>query len=105
MVLDLAEAAGSTTDAERVARVEAAIGEGQALMTALRAADYGKWRGFYTDGDWLVDVPLTLEITQAYLDQIKGVRVVPENLLIRVEDGGFGYHMITAYQGTQQVQF
>jgi hypothetical protein len=105
MVLDLAAAADSTTEAERMFRVQAALNEGQALMDALRAADYGKWSGFYTDGDWLLDVPLTLTITQAYLDQLKGVGPVPENLLIRVEDGGFAYHMITAYQGTQQVTF
>ncbi len=70
----------------------------------MEAADYGKWKGFYAQGDWLLDVPLTLNLARAYLGQLKG-QPAPENVLIRARDRGFAYHMITAYQGSQQVQF
>jgi hypothetical protein len=30
---------------------------------------------------------------------------VSENTIIRARDGGLAYQMITAYQGTQSVQF
>ena len=71
---------------------------------ALRAAEYDKWKGFYTAGDWLLNTPLTLALARTYLDQLEG-RPVSENTIIRARDTGFAYQMITAYQGTQLVQF
>jgi hypothetical protein len=85
-------------------KLQSAIQECQAALQAMRKAEYGKWRGFYTKGDWLLDTPRTLLLAQAYLDKLEG-RAVPENAIIRGNDAGFAYHMITAYQGTQAVQF
>ena len=68
----------------------------------MKAAECGKWKNFYTSGDWLLNTPLTLAIEHAYLDQLEG-RPVSEEVLIRVEDTGFPYHMITGDQGTQTV--
>jgi hypothetical protein len=64
----------------------------------------GKWAGFYTRGDWLVDVPLMLNLARAYMGQLNGNRM-DQNVMVRAQDGGFAYHMITGYQGTQKVQF
>jgi Glycosyl hydrolase family 115 len=104
MLLDVAKAARAASTAGRARLVTAALNEGHQIQEALDAADYGKWTGFYTDGDWLLDVPLTLNLEKAYLGHLKG-RGVNENTMIRAQDGGFAYYMITAYQGTQKVQF
>jgi len=104
MMLDVAKAAQADSKSERIALVSSALDEGEQIEKALRAADYGKWAGFYTDGDWLLDVPLTLNLERAYIRQLQG-QAVSENAMVRAQDGGFAYHMITAYQGTQKVQF
>lgn len=104
MLMNVAKAAQTTSTADRINLVGSALREGEALQEALDAADYGKWAGFYTDGDWLLDVPLTVNLERAYLRQLKGGGM-DENVMIRAQDGGFAYYMITAYQGTQQVEF
>lgn len=104
MLLDIAKATKTQSTSDRIALITSAVGEGEALEQALAAADYGKWAGFYTDGDWLVDVPLTVNLEKAYLSQLHG-HGMDENVMIRAQDGGFAYYMITAYQGTQAVQF
>lgn len=103
MLEAVAEATTSSSPNEKKLKIEAAIREGEATEAALETADYGKWRGFYTDGDWLVDVPRTLALLRAYQDQLNGMPV-PENAVIRANDYDYGYWMITAYQGTQQVK-
>ncbi|MGH9447799.1 MAG: hypothetical protein ACRD3O_19060, partial [Terriglobia bacterium] len=104
MMLDIAKAAQTISTADRIALVSSARAEAEQIENSLHAADYGKWAGFYTRGDWLLDVPLTLNLERAYIGQLKG-HGISENVLVRAEDGGFAYHMITAYQGTQSVQF
>jgi hypothetical protein len=104
MMLDIAKATQTTATPDRITLIRSALGEGEKIEEALHAADYGKWAGFYTDGDWLLDVPLTLSLERAYLSQLKG-KAMPENVMVRAQDGGFAYHVITAYQGTQSVQF
>jgi hypothetical protein len=104
MMLDVAKAAQTTSTPDRIALVRSALGEAEEIEKALDAADYGKWAGFYTDGDWLLDVPLTINLERAYIRQLQG-HGMPENATVRAQDGGFAYHMITAYQGTQSVQF
>jgi hypothetical protein len=42
--------------------------------------------------------PLTME------SQLNGNRM-DQNVTVQAHDGGFAYHMIAAYQGTQKVQF
>jgi hypothetical protein len=107
MMLDVAKAAetaGATGRIAPIGLIESALGEAEAVEKALHAADYGKWTGFYTRGDWLLDLPLTINLERAYMGHLKG-KATPENTLVRAEDEGFAYHMITAYQGTQTVQF
>ncbi len=104
MLEAIAEAALSSSTGDKLSKIKIAITEGEALEAVLEAADYGKWQHYYTNGDWLLDVPRTLALARAYEDKLIG-RPAPENAVIRARDGGFAYWMITAYQGTQQVQF
>jgi hypothetical protein len=104
MMEDVAEAAETDSAPRRRELIRSAIGEDEAIEAALHAADYGKWKGFYTKGDWLEDVPLTLNLEEAYLRRLEG-HSMNLNTLIRAQDGGFAYYMITAYQGTQKVEF
>ncbi len=104
MLEEVTEAALAATQEDRLAHIEKASSEAAATEGVLRAADYGKWEGFYIDGDWLLDLSRTRALLAAYLDKLEG-RPVPENAIVRAQDGGFAYHMITAYQGTQEVKF
>ena len=104
MVIDLAEAMQAADKAGKIAKIQAAIKEGEAASVAMRAAEYGKWKGFYTEGDWLLDNPRTLALARTYIDSLEG-RPVSENAIIRAKDNGFAYFRITAYQGTQAIQF
>lgn len=104
MLMDVAKAVASASTGERIALIRSALAEGEEIEKSLRAADYGKWAGFYTDGDWLLDVPLTLNLERESLRQMEG-HGMDENVLVRAQDSGFAYHMITAYQGTQEVQW
>jgi GNAT superfamily N-acetyltransferase len=78
--------------------------EGAKLQDAVRAADYGKWEGYYTAGDWLVDVPATIALMKAYQGRLEG-REVLEHVLLWAKDGSLAYTMIKAYQGAQRDQF
>jgi hypothetical protein len=100
MVIDLAEMSQATDAATRIAKLKAAIADTEAAQVALHSAEYGKWKDFYTAGDWLVDGPRTLALERAYLDKLEG-RPVPQNAIVRAKDTGFAYARITAYQGTQ----
>jgi hypothetical protein len=104
MLMHLAQAAADLHGAGQASQMHAAIAEGEKLQDALRAADYGKWKNFYTTGDWLLDVPLTMALMRAYQGKLEG-KEVPENLLVRAEDAALGYSMIKAYQGDQHDQF
>ena len=102
MVLKLAEMQQSKATPTKIALLEDAIAAGVEAQRALDAADYGKWKNFYTAGDWLLNTPLTLDLERAYLGHLEG-RPVDPNVVTRARDTGFAYHMITAYQGTQTV--
>jgi hypothetical protein len=102
MLVDLAEMAQASGKSDKVAKLRAAIRDCEDAQNALRAAEYGKWKGFYSAGDWLLNTPLTLALARTYLDQLEG-RPVSQEVIIRAKDTGFAYHMITAYQGTQSV--
>jgi hypothetical protein len=104
MVMDLAEMAQAEGKTDKITKLQAAIAEGEAGARALDAADYGKWKGYYDNGDWLLDTPLTLALCRTYLDSFQG-RPLSQDTIIRARDGGLAYWMITAYQGTQSVQF
>jgi hypothetical protein len=104
MLVNLAEMTQASDKTVKITKLKAAIKEGESASAALHAAEYGKWKGFYTEGDWLLDSPRTLALARAYLDSLEG-RPVSENAIIRAKDTGFAYFRITAYQGTQAVQF
>jgi hypothetical protein len=100
MVIDLAAMSQAPDAAARLAKLQAAIAETEAARAALHSAEYGKWKDFYTAGDWLVDGSRTLALEYAYLDKLEG-RPVSRNAIARARDTGFAYVRITAYQGTQ----
>ena len=104
MLMHIAQAAADLHGANHSAQIGDAIKECQQLLDAMRAAEYGKWKGFYTAGDWLVNVPLTLGLLQAYQGKLEG-KEVPLNIMVWGPDSGHGYPLIKAYQGTQRVQF
>ena len=104
MLMHLARAAGDLTGPEHAVHIRAAMDEGAKVQEALRAAEYGKWGGFYTAGDWLVNVPLTMAMLKAYQGKLEG-REIPKNIMIWVPDSGHGYPLIKAYQGDQRDQF
>jgi hypothetical protein len=104
MLVNLGEMTQASDKSVKIAKLRAAIKEGEAASAALKAAEYGKWKGFYTEGDWLLDTPRTLALARTYLDSLEG-RPVSENAIVRAKDTGFAYFRITAYQGTQAVQF
>jgi len=104
ILMHLARAAADLDAAGQSAQIRAAIAECEKLQNAMRAAEYGKWKGFYTTGDWLLDVPLTMALMKAYQGKLEG-KEVPENILVRAQPNDFGYTMITAYEANQRVQF
>jgi len=113
MLRHIAEAAtpGASVLSQQVS-VEAAAREARAVLDALRKAEYGKWAGFYTLGDWFVDIPLTLQLAEACLVQLRGERlsVAQQAALARAErllreDTSHVYIKIKAYQVGQKVQF
>jgi hypothetical protein len=104
IVLHLAQAAAGSPGADQLSQLRAALEEGEKLQDAMRAADYGQWQGFYTSGDWLVDVPLTMALMKAYRDKLEG-RKVSEHVLEWAKDSAFAYTMIKAYQGGERDQF
>jgi hypothetical protein len=104
MLVDLIEMAQVPDKSAKIAKLKSAIKEGESASAAMQAAEYGKWKGFYTEGDWLLDTPRTLALARTYLDQLEG-RPVSENAILRAKDTGFAYFRITAYQGTQAIQF
>jgi hypothetical protein len=104
MLMHLAQAATNLHGADHAAHIHAAIAEGEKIQDALRAAEYGKWKGFYTGGDWLLNIPLTMALMKAYQDKLEG-KEVPQNILIWGPDSGHGYPLIKAYQGDERDQF
>jgi hypothetical protein len=103
MLMHLARAAAGLHGADQLSELRPALKEGEELQGAMRAAEYGPWRGYYTAGDWLLDVPLTIALMKAYQNKLEG-RAVPEHVLEWARDSAFGYAMIKAYQGGQRDQ-
>lgn len=102
MLLDLAEAARHGSASGKSEQVAAAIVEIERVLNALRAAEYGKWAGFY-QGDLFVDVRHSLAMAQAYRDKLEGKPLPPEvPISVRPADP---YVTLKAYQGNARVQF
>jgi len=113
MLLHIAEAAapGATAPSQQV-NVEAAVREARAILAGLRQAECGKWAGFYTLGDWFVDIPLTLRLAEACLVQLRGQKLTPaqQATLARAErllgeDTSHVYIKIKAYQKGRKAGF
>jgi hypothetical protein len=113
MLRHIAEAAapGAST-ATQLVHIERSARELRATLDALREAEYGKWAGFYTLGDWFVDIPLTLQLAEACLAQLRGQApsAAEQATLARAErhlrdDSSNIYIRIKAYQKDRKVQF
>jgi hypothetical protein len=112
MLRHIAEAAspGTPIALQRVS-IEASIREARAVLDALRKAEYGKWAGFYTLGDWFVDMPLTLHLAEACLAQLRGqgLSEAQQTTLARAErllrEDIHLFAKVKAYQQGQKVQF
>jgi hypothetical protein len=113
MLRHIAEAAapGAST-ATQLVHVEAGVREVRAVLDTLREAEYGKWAGFHTLGDWFVDIPLTLQLAEACLAQLRGQPLSADRqaTLARAErllrdDTSHVYIKIKAYQKGQKVRF
>jgi hypothetical protein len=113
MLADLAGAASPwVSPAARFAGVRAAIQEIHGLQGSLQKADYGKWQGFHTRGDWFDNVALTLALAQACEGKLAGKALSPaqQEVLRTAEqylnaDTSNVYIKIKAYQKGRKVQF
>jgi hypothetical protein len=112
-LMDIAGAAQpGTPPSESLAGLRQAIPEIQAVLNAAKAADYGKWQGFHTRGDWFDDVPLTLALARVCASKLAGDKLTPEQqetLKLGVhyihEDTSIVYIRAKAYQKGQKVKF
>lgn len=111
MLVDLANAVLSNSPMVKLASVNAAIRELQQILTALRAADYGKWQGFYTKGDWFVDIPLTLAMAKVARDKFEGRSLsVAQSVVLKSVKYNLNHNTsavfkkIKAYQDGQRVR-
>jgi hypothetical protein len=78
MLSDLAGSASPwASPAMRSGAMRAAIKEIRALMKTVQKADYGKWQGFHTRGDWFDNAPLTLALAQTCKSKLRGKTLSP----------------------------
>jgi hypothetical protein len=113
MLLAIAEAASpGRQNPTQSDGIDKSIGSIQAIQAALREAEYGQWAGFYTLGDWFVDIPLTLRLAQVCRARLAGrpLSAAEQQTLdtaarINREDTSYVYIKIKAYQKGQQVEF
>ena len=113
MLLDLAGAASpGSSPSLRLAGVRAAIQEVRSLMEVVQKADYGKWQGFHTRGDWFDNVALTLALAQTCETKLAGnalsaaqLEVVKTAEHYLDADTSDVYIKIKAYQKGRKVEF
>ncbi|MCX6622229.1 MAG: hypothetical protein NTY38_14405, partial [Acidobacteria bacterium] len=98
--------------AERLTHVRAAIGDEQKVLDALRDAGYGRWDGFYTKGDWFVNVPLTMALAEVCRKHLEGGQLsASDRETMEAADqyitanSSKGFVKIKAYQGSRRVEF
>lgn len=97
MLLRLAEAAQAPAG-DRPGLVAAAAREADHALAALKAADYGKWDGFYLS-DRFVKVRSTGAILRTCAAQLEGKNVTP------LPASPVTFTLLKAYQGTRRVAF
>lgn len=85
---------------QRASKLAAVVEELKAVLAAMRAAEYGKWEGFYKE-DRFVDVRYTLALAEAALAKLHG-KDLPAGLRVEpfVVDP---YHWLKSYQGARRV--
>ncbi len=113
MLLAVAQAA--TTElpaAERLGQLDTAMVLIRAIQEDLHEAEYGKWDGFYSLGDWFVDIPLTLRLAEVCRAHLAGRPLSPaeQKTLARAErinreNTSYVFIKIKGYQEGQKVQF
>jgi hypothetical protein len=108
MLMNLAQVVRAADVDDKVRLLRTGIAEGDEVVKALHAAEYGKWKNFYTVGDWLLDTQGLIAFARACLDDLEG-RPVSEDVISRNEDimrhFYMAYFRITAYQGKRMVEF
>jgi hypothetical protein len=94
MLMAVAEAA-SAEKAARPALLRTALAELDAQLAALRAAEYGKWSGFYR-GELFVNLNWTADMFRWALASLSAGAATP------APTRPDGYTIIKAYQGDQR---
>ena len=104
--------AGAGERRRRFAKIDEAMGFLRAIQADLRAAEYGQWAGFYTLGDWFVDIPLTLRLAEVCRTHLAGRPLSPAQqetldtaVRINRENTSYVFIKIKAYQEGQKVKF
>ena len=113
MLLAIAEAASPELQAaEKLGKLDSAIVSLRAIQADLREAEYGQWAGFYTLGDWFVNIPLTLRLAEVCRSHIAGrplsaaeQQTLDTAVRINRENTSYVFIKIKAYQGGQKVRF
>ncbi len=113
MLLAIAEAASPALQTSaKHGKIDSAIESIHAIQADLREAEYGQWAGFYTLGDWFVDVPLTLRLAEVCRTRLAGRpfsaaerQTLETAVRINRENTSYVHIKIKAHQEGQQVEF
>jgi hypothetical protein len=95
MLQEMAEAVSATGKTARVAHIDAALREIEAQLAALRAAEYGKWKGFY-QGELFVNLRHNADLFRWARTAVAGGTATPAPVQLD------GYKTIKAYQGDRR---
>jgi len=97
---------------QRLDRLAGAIRHNEAVLAALNEAGYGRWQGFFTRGDWFVNVPVTLALARIAVKHLEGQPLTAEDQKTATladsfitENSSKWYTRIKAYQGSRRVEF
>jgi hypothetical protein len=113
MLLNVAAAARTgLSDTERKTLLRQALAEGRSVSAALKSAEYGRWDGFYTRGDWFVNAPLTTSLIDVVARKLAGEKLAPaDEEVVKQADHYINantsdvFIRIKAYQGARKVEF
>ena len=84
---------------EQVRLLKMAGADAAKVLEAMKAAEYGKWKGFY-DGDLMVDVRHSIALMNAAIEKVETGKPT-EGVRITVYDDAYG--RLKAYQGNRRV--
>ena len=113
MLLAIAEAASPELQTSaKLGKLDSAMVSIRAIQADLREAEYGQWAGFYTLGDWFVDIPLTLRLAEVCRTHFAGrplsaaeQETLDAAIRINRENTSYVFIKIKAYQEGQKVKF